>query len=152
LGLQSFDFQDTCLELIIFLNLGQEHVGPSKFCLEPISFCGFDSKPITSQMLCLKPVDLVGCCGSIWVSLWPPLALLGLHGWLRFTLEFILQANVAKLLKYHACSQNVAPWNLPAEPAEPADPAEVVSASAAQTPPSKHVWGQDAGGTQTLPN
>ena len=48
--------------------------------------------------------------------------------------------------------QDIAFWNLPPEAPEAADAPEVVSASAAQTPPSTRAGGQDDGSTQTPSN
>ena len=117
----------------------------------PFGHSGCPLGPFDSLWLPLGALGLPS--GVIWVAfgcqwpslgpLWPSWGSLGALGpiWIPFSEEM--------LLKYRACAQNLAFWNLPADAAEPA---EVVSASAAQTPPSTRAGGQDDGSTQTPSN
>ena len=91
--------------------------------------------------------------GVIWVAFgcqWPSLGpLLPSWGSLGAPGSIWIPFSEEMLLKYRACAQNLAFWNLPADAADAAEPPEVVSASAAQTPPSTRAGGQDDGSTQT---
>ena len=105
-------------------------------------------------------VSLWDAFGSLCLPLgclWLPLAVL----WGPFGLPWDPLGQLLDFLKskLHCCEQmcknhcktqqDLAFWNLPPEPAESPESPEVVSASAAQTPPSTRAGGQDDGSTQT---
>ena len=102
--------------------------------------------PLGSLWLTLGALGLP--LAVIWVpfrSLWLSWGSLGAPGsiWAPFSEQM--------LLKYRACAQNLAFWNLPADAADAAEPAEVVSASAARDLPSTCAGGQDDVSSNKLP-
>ena len=86
--------------------------------------------------------------GTLWLALGSPGAI---PGFSKNELHFCEQ-----MCQNHCkTQQDIAFWNLPAEAPEAPDAPdapEVVSASAAQTPPSTRAGGQDDGSTQTPSN